>query len=237
MKCILIDDEPLARKGLMLQLQAIGGVEISEVFNSADKAMEYLADNRTDLIFLDIEMPGLTGLEFAAKVPKDTLIIFTTAFSQYAFDSYSVDAIDYLLKPIPLERLEKALQKAISYHQFLNSSQPAPEKIEKDFMIIKADRRYHKIVYKNILYLEGLKDFAVIHLENNKIIAGMNLKTAHELIASDHFIRVSKSYVVNTEQITSFDTHTIYINNIEIPIGDVYKKEFIESYLGKNDFC
>lgn len=234
MKCIIVDDEPLARRGLLLHLQAIGGIEISEVFNSADKALEYLAGNQTDLIFLDIEMPGLTGLEFAAKVPKETLIIFTTAFPQYAFDSYSVDAIDYLLKPISQERLEKALQKATAYHQFLNGSQPTPEKMEKEFMIIKADRRYHKITYKNILYLEGLKDFAVIHLENNKIIAGMNLKTVHELIASDHFMRVSKSFVVNTEHITSFDAHTIYINTIEIPIGEVYKKDFVESYLGKN---
>lgn len=234
MKCIIVDDEPLARRGLELQLQNNGDIQIEGTFNSADKAQKFLTANDIDLVFLDIEMPGITGLEFAAQVPEKTLIIFTTAFPQYALDSYSLDAIDYLLKPIAKERLEKALQKAITYHKFLLDTQSAPEKVEKDFMLIRVDRRYHKIVFKNILYIEGLKDFTVIHLENNKVIAGMNLKTMHDLIASNKFVRVSKSHLVNTDYISSFDTHTIYINKEEIPIGNVYRKSFFEAYLDPN---
>ena len=232
MNCIIVDDEPLAREGMLLLLQGIPGLTINGCFNSAKKARDYLQDNTADLIFLDIEMPGTNGLDFAASVPKETLVIFTTAYSQYALKSYEVDAIDYLVKPVIKERLEKAVSKAFAYKNLLGR-RGTTESMESDFMLIKAERRYHKILFKDILYIEGLKDYVVIYVEDNKIITAMNLKTIHAHLDAARFARVSKSYVVNIGYIDSFDNHTIYIKNAEVPIGDVFRKDFLELYLGK----
>ncbi|MVT11406.1 LytR/AlgR family response regulator transcription factor [Chitinophaga tropicalis] len=232
MNCIIVDDEPLAREGILLQLQGFTELTITGSFNSAKRASEFMLSNQVDLIFLDIQMPGINGLEFATSIPQQTLVVFTTAFSQYALQSYEVDAIDYLVKPIKKERLKKAVAKAISYHGLLNG-EGRTEQVGNDFMLIKAERRYHKVLNKNILYVEALKDYVVIHLEDNKIITAMNLKTIHGHLDNTCFIRVSKSYVVNTNYITSFDSHTLYIKNSEIPIGDVFRKDFLETYLGK----
>lgn len=233
MNCIIVDDEPLAREGLLLHLQSIPNVTIVGSFNSAKKAQDFIQEKDIDLIFLDIEMPGLNGLKFAAALPKETLLIFTTAYSQYALDSYDVDAIDYLVKPIVKDRLEKAVNKALVYHIMLRDH-GVTESVEKDFMLIKADRRYHKVLFKDILYIEGLKDYVVIYIEGNKIITAMNLKTIHSHLDSSSFARVSKSYLVNITHIDSFDNHTIYIRQSEIPLGDIFRKAFLELYLGRD---
>ena len=233
MNCIIVDDEPLAREGLLLHLQNIPGINIAGSFNSTRKAQDFMRENRIDLVFLDIQMPGVNGLDFAASVPRETLLIFTTAYSQYALDSYEVDAIDYLVKPIVRERLEKAVKKAIMYRGLL-SEHGTTESVEKDFMLIKADRRYHKVLFKDILYIEGLKDYVVIYNEGSKITTAMNLKTVHALLDTSIFARVSKSYLVNIKHIDSFDNHTIYIRNAEIPIGDIFRRAFLEMYLGKD---
>lgn len=233
MNCIIVDDEPLAREGLLMHLQSIPNITVSGSFNSAKKAFDFMQGNRIDLVFLDIQMPGVNGLEFAATLPKESLLIFTTAYSQYALDSYEVDAIDYLVKPIVKERLEKAVNKAFTYHTLL-SEHGTTESVENDFMLIKADRRFHKISFKDILYIEGLKDYVVIYTEGSKITTAMNLKTVHGHLDSNIFARVSKSYLVNLTHIDSFDNHTIYIRQFEIPIGDIYRRAFLELYLGKD---
>lgn len=233
MNCIIVDDEPLAREGLLMHLQSIPNITVSGSFNSAKKAFDFMQENRVDLVFLDIQMPGVSGLEFAATMPKESLLIFTTAYSQYALDSYEVDAIDYLVKPIAKERLEKAVNKAFTYRALL-SEHGTTESVENDFMLIKADRRYHKVLFKDILYIEGLKDYVVIYTEGNKITTAMNLKTVHSHLDSSIFARVSKSYLVNITHIDSFDNHTIYIRQFEIPIGDIFRKAFLEMYLGKD---
>ncbi|MGX5690952.1 LytR/AlgR family response regulator transcription factor [Arcticibacter tournemirensis] len=233
MNCIIVDDEPLAREGLLMHLQSIPNITVSGSFNSAKKAFDFMQENRIDLVFLDIQMPGVNGLEFAATMPKESLLIFTTAYSQYALDSYEVDAIDYLVKPIAKERLEKAVNKALTYRTLL-SEHGTTESVENDFMLIKADRRYHKVLFKDILYIEGLKDYVVIYTEGNKITTAMNLKTIHSHLDSKIFARVSKSYLVNITHIDSFDNHTIYIRQFEIPIGDIFRKAFLEMYLGKD---
>ncbi|KAA8484100.1 LytTR family two component transcriptional regulator [Arcticibacter tournemirensis] len=233
MNCIIVDDEPLAREGLLMHLQSIPNITVSGSFNSAKKAFDFMQENRIDLVFLDIQMPGVNGLQFAATMPKESLLIFTTAYSQYALDSYEVDAIDYLVKPIAKERLEKAVNKAFTYRTLL-SEHGTTESVENDFMLIKADRRYHKVLFKDILYIEGLKDYVVIYTEGNKITTAMNLKTIHSHLDSKIFARVSKSYLVNITHIDSFDNHTIYIRQFEIPIGDIFRKAFLEMYLGKD---
>ncbi|GAA5082730.1 LytTR family DNA-binding domain-containing protein [Chryseobacterium ginsengisoli] len=234
MNCIIVDDEPLARAEMQSLIKEISQIEILGSFSNVPVATEFLKTKEIDLIFLDIEMPLISGLEFAETLPKDTLIIFTTAYSQYALKSYELDAVDYLLKPIDKQRLEKAIEKAVLYKDLLSSKtvKNTVESNTTDFLFIKADRRYYKINFSEIKYIEGLKDYVVIHTQTQKLITAMNLKTIHQKIPADIFLRVSKSYVVNIKFIDSFDNHNIYIDDAEIPLGEVYRSEFFKAYSG-----
>ncbi|MBB6499858.1 LytR/AlgR family response regulator transcription factor [Pedobacter cryoconitis] len=234
MNCIIVDDEPLARAEMEALINEVSSIEILGSFSNALTALDFLKSNQVDLVFLDIEMPMVTGLDFAAQLPGATLIIFTTAYAQYALKSYEFDAIDYLLKPVDKHRLDKAIKKAEAYQKLLSDS-PERNTIEgntKEFLLIKSDRRFHRIKFEDIRFIEGLKDYVVIHLAGQKLITAMNLKTFHQKIPQDVFLRVSKSYVVNKNYIESFDYHTIYIGGSEIPLGEVYKKEFFTIYSG-----
>ena len=234
MTCIIVDDEPLARGEMQSLIQEISEVEILGKFPNALQAAEFLKNNDVNLIFLDIEMPSVTGLKFARQIPDQTLVIFTTAYPQYALKSYELDAVDYLLKPIDKFRLEKALNKAMIYQKLLtdDTEKNIIEGSTNDFLLIKSDRKYHKINFKDIMFVEGLKDYVIIHTKNQRLITAMNLKTIHQKLVLDMFLRVSKSYIVNMGYIESFDKHTLYISEFEIPLGEVYKKEFFEIYSG-----
>ena len=234
MNCIIIDDEPLARAEMQSLIREVSNLEILGDFSNALTAVDFLKTNQVDLIFLDIQMPLMTGLEFAESLPKQSLIIFTTAYSQYALKSYELDAIDYLLKPIEKQRLEKAIYKAELYNQLLSQEtiKNTVESNTKDFLFIKADRRFYKLNFDEIKFIEGLKDYVVIHTKTQKLITAMNLKTIHQKIPADIFLRVSKSFVINLNFIDSFDKHNIYIDESEIPLGEVYKSDFFEAYSG-----
>ncbi|MEJ5049390.1 response regulator transcription factor [Chryseobacterium culicis] len=234
MNCIIVDDEPLARSEMRSLIAEISSIDILGEFSNAPSALEFLKDNDVDLIFLDIEMPMVTGLEFAEMLPKKSLIIFTTAYSQYALKSYELEAVDYLLKPIDPQRLEKAIDKAILYTELLSKDtvKNTVESNTADFLFIKAERRFYKISFSDIKFIEGLKDYVVLHTRQQKLITAMNLKTIHQKISGETFIRVSKSYVVNMNYIDSFDNHNIYIEDSEIPLGEVYRSEFFTKFAG-----
>ncbi|NQX55902.1 response regulator transcription factor [Pedobacter panaciterrae] len=234
MNCIIVDDEPLARAEMEALINEVSSAKILGSFSNAWTALDFLKSNKVDLIFLDIEMPMVTGLDFATQLSGSTLVIFTTAYPQYALKSYELDAIDYLLKPIDKGRLDKAIKKAETYQSLL-SGNPEKNTLEgntADFLLIKSDRRFHRIKFENMRFIEGLKDYVVIHLAGQKLITAMNLKTFHQKIPQDIFLRVSKSYVVNKNYIESFDHHTIYLGTNELPIGEVYKKDFFTIYSG-----
>lgn len=232
MNCIVVDDEPLAREEMMSLIEEISELKIIGDFSNALAAMDFIKRNQVDLIFLDIQMPEVTGIEFAKQIGEQTLIVFTTAFSNYAVQSYDLDAIDYLLKPIDKPRLEKAIQKAITYQNLLseNALKNSVESSDKDFLLIKSDRRFYKVKLEDVKFIEGLKDYVVIHTASQKLITAMNLKTIHQKIISASFMRVSKSYIVNFNHIESFDNHTIYIDESEIPLGEIFKSEFFAKY-------
>lgn len=234
MNCIIIDDEPLARAEMRSLIKEASTIEILGDFSNALTALEFLKTKDVDLIFLDIEMPLVTGLEFAEQLPKQSLIIFTTAYSQYALKSYELDAIDYLLKPIEKHRLEKAIQKAELYNQLLSQStiKNTIESNTNDFLFIKSDRRFYKLNFDEIKFIEGLKDYVVIHTKTQKLITAMNLKTTHQKLPAQNFLRVSKSYVVNINFIDSFDNHNIFVDESEIPLGEVFRAEFFRIYSG-----
>jgi DNA-binding LytR/AlgR family response regulator len=235
MKCILTDDEPLARAGLQKMLAGISSVELLDSFSNAMDANDFLKDNEVDLMFLDIEMAALNGLEFAKSLITKPLIIFITAYPQYALDSYEIDTIDYLVKPVRMERLLKAINKAENYLKLLqkNTEEPETASVENDYVFIKSDRRFVKIFFKEILYIEGLKDYVVIQTENKKVLTAMNIKTIHAQLPDKNFTRVSKSFIVNTNHIVSVDAHSIYIKEEEIPIGSNFKDEFFEKFVSE----
>lgn len=234
MRCIIVDDEPIARKGIQKIVDQISELELLGCFNSAEAASMFMMGNSVDLVFLDIQMPGINGIEFARNIPKNTLIIFTTAYSEYALDSYEVEAIDYLVKPIEADRLKKAVDKAISYHSLLLSEEnKSVGNIEDEYIFVKSDRRYFKVNLKEILFIEGLKDYVIIQLSEQRIITRMNLKTMHELLPKSTFLRINRSYIVNTTHIDSFDNNDIFIQKYEIAIGSFYRDSFFEEFVSK----
>lgn len=234
MNCIIVDDEPLAREAIELLIKETTQLNLVATFNNAVSAAEYIKTNPVELIFLDIQMPEVTGLEFAREVPKETLIIFTTAYTEYAIDSYEIDAVDYLVKPVELPRFRKAVEKAIAYYILLiGEKKENIEVMQDDFMFIKSERRYFKVEYKDILFVEGLKDYSIIQTKTNRIITRVNLKNLLEHLPRELFLRTTKSYIVNVNHIESFDNNDIYIGPYELAIGSSYKETFFEKYVMK----
>ena len=224
MNCIIVDDEPLAREAVEMLINETGQLTLAGSFNNAASAAKFIHEHPVDLIFLDIRMPKVTGLEFARTIPKSTLVIFTTAYAEYAIDSYEVDAVDYLVKPIIPERFQKAVEKAMAYHALLlTGDKENIENVESEFMFVKS---------KDILFIEGLKDYVIIQLPDQRIITKTSMKAIHELLPKI-FLRVNRSYIVNTRQITSFDNNDIYIDKYEIAIGNNYRDIFFDEFVAK----
>ncbi len=235
MNCIIIDDEPLAREGMQMHIDKTPNLNLLGSFGTTFDATEILKSKNIDLIFLDINMPEMSGLDFLKTLTQSPMIIFATAYPQYAIDSYELDAVDYLLKPVRFERFIKAVNKAKDYHVLLQSKDNQDniiESVEKDFIFIKADKKLYKLFFEKILYIEGLKDYAIIHIENKKIITAMNLKTIYDQLPQNIFSRISKSFIVNSKHITSIDTFNVYMtNDVEIPIGNTFKDDFMKFFL------
>lgn len=235
MNCIIIDDEPLAREAMEMLVEENKELHLLNKFNNAASAARFMEEHSIDLVFLDIQMPGITGIEFARTISKRTLIIFTTAFTEYALDSYEVDAIDYLVKPIEPERFEKAVAKALSYHSLLmkEEKEAIETNVSSEYFFVKSDRKYFKVNYADILFVEGLKDYVILQLTGQRIITRMSMKNIAELLPQELFLRVNKSYIVNTKHIDSFDNNDIYIGSYEVAIGNSYRDAFFEEFLMK----
>ena len=234
MKCIIVDDEPLAREGIKLFVDDTSGLEYLGGFNNALSASQFLESNPVDLIFLDIKMPGIDGIEFARTIPRHTLVIFTTAFAEYAVDSYEVEAVDFLVKPIEEKRFRKAVEKARTYHALLlESNENTVDGIQNEYIFVKSDRRFIKINFTDIAFVEALKDYVIIRTDEQRVITRMNLKAICEQLPASIFLRVSKSYIINTQHITSFDNNSIMIGSHEIFIGDSYRDKFFNDFVAK----
>ncbi len=235
MNCIIIDDEPLARDAIEMLINQTDDLDLIGSFNSPESATNIIESNTVELIFLDIQMPGINGIEFARSISKGTFVIFTTAYSEFATDSYEVDAIDYLIKPVKLERFQKAVEKAQSYSKLFREDYANNniEKVADNFFFVKADRRIFKVYFNDILFIQGLKDYVVMHSENQKVITAMNIKTIYDQLPKDMFVRVSKSYIINVKHIGSVDNNTVYIGTNEIPIGGIYRDFFFDQFVTK----
>ena len=233
MNCIIVDDEPLAREAMKLLIEEAECLQLVGSFNSAATASDFMEQHVVDLVFLDIQMPGITGIEFARTISKRTLVIFTTAYTEYALDSYEVDAIDYLIKPVEAERFQKAVEKAQSYHSLLLQEEKEAIETIVAAEYFFAERRYFKVNFSDILFVEGLKDYVILQLGEQRIITRMSLKAVFDLLPKDSFLRVNKSYIVNTAHIDSFDNNDIFIKSYEIAIGNSYRDDFFEGFVMK----
>ncbi|NML20803.1 response regulator transcription factor [Pseudoflavitalea sp. G-6-1-2] len=228
MNCIIIDDEPLAREGMRQLIQSHSGLQLVGSFNNVEAAEGFLSTNQVELVFLDIEMPGPNGIEFSKKL-SDKLIIFTTAYQQYALESYDVGAIDYLIKPVRPERFGKAVEKAILYHTMLQTKISGTQStVEKDHIFIRANGRHTRVNFEDLYFIEGLKDYVVLHLKDKRILTNMILKDIHQVLPGKVFFRVNKSYIINIRHVTGYNNSTVYVADHEISLSSVYKAPFLE---------
>jgi DNA-binding LytR/AlgR family response regulator len=234
MNCIIVDDEPLARQGIEALLKADTSLNLKGCFNNAASALEFLSLNNVELMFLDIQLQGMSGLELANAAGPHTLVIFITAYPGYAVESYAVDALDYLVKPVNKESFYRSVQKAKDYLQLLkDSKKPATEgwDLQTGYVFLKEGRLFHKVFINDIAYIEGLKDYVVVYHKAQKIMAGVNVRNIQAQLPASMFVRVSKSYLVNLRHITSVTTYSVFIHEVEIPIGDSYRKAFFEDFV------
>ncbi|SIT82314.1 LytR/AlgR family response regulator transcription factor [Pontibacter indicus] len=232
-RCLAVDDEPLALDIIESYVSKLPFLQLVKTCSSATEAMQVLQQEQIDLMFLDIEMPELTGIQFLNILKHQPLIIFTTAYPNYALEGFNHDAVDYLLKPIPFDRFLKAVTKA--QERMLRSSKapevvvaaPAPQVPEQDFMFVKADYKTVRVGFADILWIEGLKDYIIIQTKDQKIITLLSMNKAMEKLPESRFMRVHRSFIVALHKIDSIEKGRIRIGNKEIPIGEVYKDQFL----------
>ena len=226
--CIIADDEPLALELLHGYVEKTPFLELVQACSSAIETLEALNQRHIDLLFLDIQMPNLSGIELARSLKEGPMIVFTTAFEQYAIEGYKVNAIDYLLKPFSFEEFLAASNKAKTlYQEKLNIS----AQNKKDYIFVKADYKVQKIDLANILYIEGIKDYVKIHLhepEGKFVMSLISMKSVEAQLPQNQFMRIHRSFIVNLTKIKTIDRSRIVFGNVYIPISDKYKGGFQE---------
>jgi DNA-binding LytR/AlgR family response regulator len=237
--CAIIDDEPLAVSLLESYVYKTPFLKLSGTYNSAVDALAELEREAVELLFLDIQMPELNGMEFSRMVANDTRIIFTTAFGQYALDSYKVNALDYLLKPVSYPDFLQSAQKALQWYELLrkpdaNIAEAPDKKPEPESIFIKSEYRLIQIELSKILYIEGLKDYVKIYIEDQPrpVLSLMSMKNMEETLPASRFVRVHRSFIVQPEKIKVIERNRIVFGKEYIPISDSYKDSF-NAFLSK----
>lgn len=229
--CAIIDDEPLAAGLLESYAKKTPYLTLTGTYNSAITAMKDLRDHPTQLLFLDIQMPELSGIEFAKILPKDTKIIFTTAFPQYAIEGYKVNALDYLLKPISYEDFLRSTDKALDWFSVTQKQEVFRE---ERFMFVKSEYKLQRVGIDDVLYIEGLKDYVRIHLKSGeKVMSLMSMKKLEDYLPRPEFLRTHRSFIVHMPEVRTIDRFRIVFGDTFIPISDNYK-EVVQQYLDRH---
>lgn len=234
LNCAIIDDEPLSVEMMSEYVEKTPFLSLSGSYNSAVQAIKALRENPVDLLFLDIQMPELSGLEFAKILPKRTKIIFTTAFPQYAIDGYEVEALGYILKPVSYDAFLKVAKRA---HDWFVQSEKAKTYAEDRFIFVKSDYKLVRIDLDDILFVEGLKDYVRIYTENgDKTMSLMNMKTLEDFLPKPEFLRSHRSYIVHMNKVRCLDRLRLIIGENFIPVSESYK-DTILAYFDKHTIC
>jgi DNA-binding LytR/AlgR family response regulator len=234
--CLIVEDEPLARNLLTEYVKKVPYLNLVKACSGALEAMEALRTNPVDLMFLDVQMPELTGIAFLKSLQKKPLVVLTTAYSEYALEGYELDITDYLLKPITFERFLKAVDKAsqrLSNPAPVTAEKPTPDPPTSTFIFVKDGTKLVKINWNDILYVEGLKDYVTIHTRSQKVISLQRLKVLEEQLPAEKFIRVHNSFIIALDAIDSVHKDKIQIGAALIPVGDTYKKTFRDFIEGR----
>ena len=218
---IALDDEPLALKLISQHCEKVGFLQLKKVFTNPDEAAAYLAENKVDLIFLDIQMPDINGMQFYKNLSNPPQVIFTTAFKDYAVDGFNVDAIDYLLKPFEFDRFLKAINKVKDQLEFL-----AIQEVNSNSLFVKVNYEMKKINLKDIDLIEALDDYIKIYIKPMPVLTLMTLKNVLEKLPSQEFIRVHRSYIIPISKIEKFNKNKVIVAGREIPIGSSYSSVF-----------
>jgi DNA-binding LytR/AlgR family response regulator len=232
-RCIIIEDERLAQDVIKSHLQKVGGFSLVGVYRNAPEATEALEKEEVDLIFLDIQLPGMTGLNFLRSLSNPPLVIFTTSYPEYALESYEFNVIDYLLKPISFERFSKTINKIIDGKIF----KTAPSEIKsfhRDYIFIRSNSKFFRVSFSDIIYIEGMKDYLKIHTIEYVIITHQTMGEMENVLPSGQFIRIHKSYIVAVARIKAVFGNSVDIEKILLPIGLNYKERMVSFIEGKS---
>ena len=235
LNCLIIDDEPIARKGLQEYMDEIDFLNRVGSCENALKASRYLNEQKVDLIFLDIQMPKLSGIDFLKTLKNPPMAIFTTAYADYAIEGYSLDVIDYLVKPITFERFLKASQKALEVSQ-LRARAQASMPGEMDYFFVRCDSKFEKVFFRDVSYIEALQNYAVIHVQGRKLITYITLTSLENQLPKDRFIKVHKSYIVSVAHIHAIEGNEILIGEARVPISRGLRDEVIRQIMGNRLF-
>jgi DNA-binding LytR/AlgR family response regulator len=233
--CVIIDDEPLAREGLASYVREVDFLNLAGVCENPLELLPLIDKGPVDLIFLDIQMPKMNGIEFLKIMQKPPMVIITTAYPSYALEGFQLNVLDYLLKPITFERFFKAASKARDYHRLL--TRPHGESnngtADDDYFFIKCGNKYEKIPFEDILYVEGMQNYVNIYTQKGKFMTILSLKSLEENLDPHTFIRVHKSYIVSISKIESIDGNEIFIQTHHIPISRNYRQQVIDKVVNK----
>ncbi|HKZ67876.1 MAG TPA: LytTR family DNA-binding domain-containing protein [Chitinophagaceae bacterium] len=234
--CIAVDDEPLALALLEDNISKVPFLKLVAKCADAFEAMKVLQEQTIDLIFIDIQMPGLTGLQFIESLTQKPMVILITAYKQFALEGYTLNVVDYLVKPVDLKRFMNACNKAWELYQLRNVTNQSPNNPVLDYFFVKADYRLVKIMYNEITWIEGLRDYLKIHLNSSAkpVITRMNLKDMEEQLPASKFLRIHKSFIVGIESITSVRKNSVFIKEMELPVGETYR-DSIQKITGRRE--
>jgi DNA-binding LytR/AlgR family response regulator len=220
LRCLIVDDEELARALLENYVSRLPQLELAGLCKDPVEALQLMQAQAVDLLFLDIQMPGLTGIELLRTLPQKPLVIFTTAYPQYALEGYELDVVDYLLKPISFERFVQAVNKAAERR----GQEPA-----KDYILVKSEHKIHRIRYEDILYIQSMREYVSWHTTEGRILSLGSLKGLEEELPRSHFIRVHKSYMVSKSKVQTLEGNMLHIGKEKIPIGASYREEVLRA--------
>ncbi|MBP3426122.1 MAG: response regulator transcription factor [Rikenellaceae bacterium] len=234
LKCIIVDDEPLALELLEEYVRRTPELELLARCIDGVAALKMMEENPVDLAFLDIQMPQVNGLELAHRVGKNTKVVFTTAFEQYALEGFKADAIDYLLKPFNYDEFRHAVDKALAWFAPRRTEQPAtPTATAPRSIIVKADYKQHVIPLDEILYVKGEKDYVRIRTVNGELKSLMSMRSVEQSLPSEHFQRIHRSYIVNLDRVTTVGNMHVTVGAESLPMSNSYKEDFMQRLTGR----
>lgn len=233
--CLIIDDEPIARKGLEEHVQEIDFLHCVASCENALKAATYLNEQKIDLIYLDIHMPKVSGIDFLKSLKHPPLTIITTAYSNYALEGYTLDVIDYLVKPITFERFLKASQKALEFFQLKSRAENNSAAVI-DYFFVRCDRKFEKVFFQDVSYVESMQNYAVIHVGDRKLISYITLTSLESQLPKERFLKVHKSFLISIPHVKAIEKDEIILEHARIPISRALRDQVVQQIMGNSLF-